>query len=651
MLETLNLVILIAAGLVAVSVFTSLVSFRVGAPLLLVFLLVGIAAGEDGPGGIAFSDARAAYFIGSIALAIILFDSGFRTRLSTFRLAAAPALVLATLGVGITSAVVGTAAHLLFGWSWVEGLLLGAIVGSTDAAAVFFLLRVGGVHLREMISATLEVESGSNDPMAIFLTMTLVSMITAGALDFDSGTAGGLALEFVQQMGIGFVAGLAGGYAIVQLVNRVNLEPALYPIVVLALALALSGATPLAGGSGFLAVYVAGITCGNVRIRQQPALKNFQGGMTWLGQIGMFLTLGLLATPSQFGEVALPGFVLAAILIFLARPIAVWLCLLPFGFTRAEIAFVSWVGLRGAVSILLAILPLIAELPNAQAIFNVTFLIVLTSLVLQGWTIRPMAKWLKLIVPARRGPVERIELELPGGLDHEIVCYTVHPASAVARGARIPRWARPTLILRNGKTIRLQKAGRPEAGDRVYILTNARQVPVLDALFAGAPEDEHDPALFGDFPLDPATRIADVGAAYGFRVERRDAELTLKKVMERELGDDIEPTDRVPYGDIDLVVRDINDDHEITGVGLAVEHVEPEEPVLPFFFSRQDLSRMSRRAASRLRMRRARKKVTARRLSAYETPRAAAGAEPKDDPAEHADTASKTAPAPKRPAS
>ena len=618
MLETLNLVILIASGLVAVSVFTSLVSFRVGAPLLLVFLLVGIAAGEDGPGGIAFSDARAAYFIGSIALAIILFDSGFRTRLSTFRLAAAPALVLATLGVGITSAVVGTAAHLLFDWSWVEGLLLGAIVGSTDAAAVFFLLRVGGVHLREMISATLEVESGSNDPMAIFLTMTLVSMITAGALDFDSGTAGGLALQFVQQMGIGLAAGLAGGYAMVQLVNRVNLEPALYPIVVLALALALSGATSLAGGSGFLAVYVAGITCGNVRIRQQPALKNFQGGMTWLGQIGMFVTLGLLATPSQFGEVALPGLVLAAVLIFVARPVAVWLCLLPFGFTRAEIAFVSWVGLRGAVSILLAILPLIAGLPNAQAIFNVTFLIVLTSLVLQGWTIRPMAKWLKLIVPARRGPVERIELELPGGLDHEIVCYTVHPASAVARGARIPRWARPTLILRDGKTIRLQKAGRPEAGDRVYILTNARQVPVLDALFAGAPEDEHDPALFGDFPLDPATRIADVGAAYGFRVERRDAELTLKQVMERELGDDIEPTDRVPYGDIDLVVRDINDDHGIIGVGLAVEHVEPEEPVLPFFFSRQDLSRMGKRAANRLRMRRARKKVTARRLSAYD---------------------------------
>ena len=260
MLETLNLVILIAAGLVAVSVFTSLVSFRVGAPLLLVFLLVGLAAGEDGPGGIAFSDTRTAYFIGSIALAIILFDSGFRTRLATFRLAAAPALALATLGVAITAGVVGAGAHYLFGWAWTDGLLLGAIVGSTDAAAVFFLLRVGGVNLREMISATLEVESGSNDPMAIFLTMTLLGMITAGTVEADAAAGADLALELVRQMGLGFVAGLAGGYAIVQIVNRVNLEPALYPIVVLALALALSGATSLVGGSGFLRFYDSQVT-------------------------------------------------------------------------------------------------------------------------------------------------------------------------------------------------------------------------------------------------------------------------------------------------------------------------------------------------------------------------------------------------------
>ena len=219
MLETLNLVILIAAGLVAVSVFTSLVSFRVGAPLLLVFLLVGLAAGEDGPGGIAFSDTRTAYFIGSIALAIILFDSGFRTRLATFRLAAGPALALATLGVAITAGVVGAGAHYLFGWTWTDGLLLGAIVGSTDAAAVFFLLRVGGVNLREMISATLEVESGSNDPMAI--------LPDDDAGRHDHGPArwrrtrrrARILPSSSSADGLGLVAGLAGGYAIVQIVT------------------------------------------------------------------------------------------------------------------------------------------------------------------------------------------------------------------------------------------------------------------------------------------------------------------------------------------------------------------------------------------------------------------------------------------------
>lgn len=618
MFETLNLLILIAAGLVALSVFTSLVSFRVGAPLLLVFLLVGLAAGEDGPGGIAFSDTRAAYFIGSIALTFILFDSGFRTRLATFRLAAAPAVALATLGVVLTAGVVGAAAHYLFGWAWTDGLLLGAIVGSTDAAAVFFLLRVGGVNLREMISATLEVESGSNDPMAIFLTVTLIGMITAGSMEADAAAGAELILEFVRQMGLGLLGGLAGGYAIVQIVNRIKLEAALYPILVLALALVLMTVTTLVGGSGFLAVYVAGILCGNVRMRQQPSLKKFQGGTTWLSQIGMFVTLGLLASPSQFGDVALQGFGLAAVLIFLARPFAVWLCLMPFGFSRSEIAFVSWVGLRGAVSILLAILPLISGLPNAQEIFNVTFLIVLTSLVLQGWTIRPMARWLKLTVPARMGPVDRIELELPGGQDHELVGYTVHPASPVARGERIPRWARPVLILREGRNIRLQKAGKPQPGDRLYILASPRQVPVLDTLFAAATQEENDPALFGDFDLDPETRLAELGALYGFHVNKADADLTLRAFMARELGDDVEPTDRVAYGDIDLVVRAIDDDHVITAVGLAVEHVEPAEPTLPFFFSREDFSKVARRMAGRIRRNRARAKVMARRKSAYD---------------------------------
>jgi cell volume regulation protein A len=333
---------------------------------------------------------------------------------------------------------------------------------------------------------------------------------------------------------------------------------------------------------------------------------------------------------------------------------------MPFGFSRSEIAFVSWVGLRGAVSILLAILPLISGLPNAQEIFNVTFLIVLTSLVLQGWTIRPMARWLKLTVPARMGPVDRIELELPGGQDLELVGYTVHPASPVARGERIPRWARPVLILREGRNIRLQKAGKPQPGDRLYILASPRQVPVLDTLFAAATQEENDPALFGDFDLDPETRLAELGALYGFHVNKGDADLTLRAFMMRELGDDVEPTDRVAYGDIDLVVRAIDDDHVITAVGLAVEHVEPAEPTLPFFFSREDIYKVARRIAGRIRRNRARVKVLARRKSAYDRPEAAeapaaavAAAAAQDTPpasgAPQTDTAGSPAPRPSAP--
>ncbi len=633
MIETMYLVILVAAGLVAISVFTSLISFRVGAPLLLVFLLVGLAAGEDGPGGIEFADARAAYFIGSIALAIILFDSGFQTRFSTLRMAAAPALTLATAGVGLTAMLMGTAAHFLLGWSWAEGFLLGSIVGSTDAAAVFFLLRVGGVHLREMISATLEVESGSNDPMAIFLTVTLVALLSAGASE-DAALLT-LLIQFAKQMGLGLILGLAGGYVIVQIVNRIQLEPALYPIVVLALALLLFAATSMIGGSGFLAVYVAGILCGNVRIRQAPALKRFQGGMTWLGQIGMFVTLGLLATPSQFGDVWVAGLALALFLIFIARPFAVWICLLPFGFIRSESAFISWVGLRGAVSILLAILPLISYLPNAQAIFNITFLIVLTSLVVQGWTIKPMARWLQLIVPPRHGPVERMELELPGGIDHELVAYRVHPESAVVHGGRIPRWARPVLVMRDGRSLRVQSAGRPQGNDRIYILTSSRQVPVLDQLFAPPAEGAHDPALFGDFALHPDAMLSEVGAVYGFEVEAEDQGLTLREFMSRELGDDIEPTDRVAYGNIDFIVRAIGEEHSVEQIGLAVEHIETAEPNLPFFFSREEIADFTRDRYRRFKAKRARKKVLRRRQAAE----AAAAAAKADASAEDGTTA------------
>ena len=347
------------------SALTSLISQRIGAPLLLVFLGIGILAGEDGLLGIDFDSGGTAYFIGSLALAIILFDSGFATPLSSYRVAAGPALTLATLGVVLTTGFVGAAAHWLFGTDWTQALLLGAIVASTDAAAVFFLLRAGGVVIRERVRATLEIESGANDPMAIFLTATLVEM---AAIDV-AGTAMGVELvaDFAAQIGLGLLLGAAGGGLIVLLLGRLRrFEAGLYPITALAGALVVFSATGLLGGSGFLAAYIAGLVAGNWPVRLAFRIRNFQVGMTWLAHIGMFLTLGLLATPSEFSAILWPAVGLAAVLILVARPLAVWPCLLPFGFNPREVLFVGWVGLRGAVSILLAICPGLAVSQEAR---------------------------------------------------------------------------------------------------------------------------------------------------------------------------------------------------------------------------------------------------------------------------------------------
>lgn len=515
MLDAMNIAILVAAGLVVISIVTSLVSFRVGAPLLLIFLGIGLAAGEDGL-GIPFSDAPAAYFIGSVALAIILFDSGFGTRVQTIRAAAWPSVTLATVGVLLTTGLVGVVAHQFLGFGWLEGMLMGAIISSTDAAAVFFLLRVGGITLRERIRSTLEIESGSNDPTAIFLTLTLVEFLAGGAAE---GLSWGLAKSFVIQMGLGGMFGFFGGQVIVQVINRLTLDRALYPIVMLSLALVLFAAVNMVGGSGFLAVYVAGIVAGNSRMQAEAMVRRFQAGLTWLAQITMFLVLGLLATPSRFADVALPAIVLALFLALVGRPLAVWLCLLPFGFSRNETTFVAWVGLRGAVSILLAILPLVGGLPNGEAYFNIAFIVVLTSLLIQGWTVRPLARWLGLIVPPQFGQLERIELELPGQASHELVAYRIRANSAVTSGERIPRWARPSLVIRDGHSMKFHRAGRLQPGDMVYIFTQPKQVYLLDRLFAGKlPVEADDREFYGDFGLDPDAKLSAVAEAYGFEL-------------------------------------------------------------------------------------------------------------------------------------
>jgi cell volume regulation protein A len=567
MIETYNGVLIVVALLAIVSIVSTLFSLRAGAPILLVFLVVGFMAGEDGLGNINFDNAEAAFVIGSIALALVLFDSGFGTPWRIFRLAAAPALTLATVGVILTAGLVATAAHVLFGLDWPQALLLGAIVGSTDAAAVFFLLRVGGIRVRERVRATLEVESGSNDPMAIFLVLGLVALLRS---DADAIGLETLSL-FATQMGLGLALGFAGGHAIVRIVNRLELEGALYPLLVAALALAVFSATNLAGGSGFLAVYVAGLVAGNRRIRRGNELKRFQQGLTWLAQIAMFVTLGLLATPSEFPAVLVPGIVLGLVLAFVARPLATVACLLPFGFSRAEHAFVGWVGLRGAVSILLAILPVAYGIDGGQMLLNLTFLIVLVSLVVQGWSIAPLARALKLVIPERAGAIERIQLDLPSEAAHELVAYRLHDDSPILGRSALPRWVKPALIVRDGQSIRSMRLDRLRAGDVIYVFVRPHRIPLLDRLIASPrPPEPGDREFFGEFEIAPETPIDELADFYGAIVNQDKRGQTVRRFLEREFGDAVEVGDRIGLGPIELVVRRLDEERRIAEVGLSI---------------------------------------------------------------------------------
>lgn len=564
----LDLVLLVCAALVALGIVTSLLSLRFGAPLLLVFLGVGLAAGEDGLGGIRFDDAHLVFTICSIALAVVLFDAGFETRWQSYRVAARPALVLATVGVLVTTTVFAYAARLVLGFDWPHALLLGAMVSSTDAAAVFFLLRVGGAVVRDRVRSTLEIESGTNDPMAIFLTTALLSIVATRS------EIGGwhLLLEFLREMGLGGALGVAGGWAIAALLRRLPLERALVPLLATSLALCLFAATNMLGGSGYLAVYLAGLVVGNARITEGVALRRFQGAFTWLGQIVMFITLGLFATPSEFVSLLGESLALAAVLVLVARPLAAALCLLPFGFSREETLLTGWVGLRGAVSLLLAILPLLAGVEHARTMFNVTFEIVLVSLLVQGWTLVPVARWLRQVVPARSGPVERNALDMPGLDGHELVCYRIAENSPIAAGATLPRWSRPSLVVRRGESMRIREAGPLQVGDLVYLIVTEERIALLDRIFAATRRPEKsDRQFFGDFALAPDVTLSDIAASYGVAVPLRDSGLTVSEALAREF--DSAPTvgDRLRLGKVELIVRDVGSDGRVAEVGLALK--------------------------------------------------------------------------------
>jgi potassium/hydrogen antiporter len=405
-LDFLTLPLLAAAALVFFSVLAGVFSARVGFSFLLVFLVVGTLAGVDGPGGLVFDDFRLSFWVGNVALAVILLDGGLRTDFATFRTGLKPALWLATAGVVLCTGITAVAAHFLLALSWPLALLVGAIVGSTDAAAVFSLLKSSGVQLNERVAATLEIESGMNDPMAVFLTVSLIGIALAASAAPMAGPdldAAALLIAMVHQLGWGAALGLASGFGLGWLLMRLGRGPdgggGIRALLIVSGGLAVYAATTWLGGSGFLAVYAMGVIAGNRARRQvRPALSAMDG-YAWLSQASMFLLLGLLVTPSDLLRTLWPALGVSLALMLVARPLSVWLCLAPLRFSRNEIAFVSWVGLRGAVPIVLAVFPVMAGVAGAHTFFNVAFVVVITSLLLQGSTIAWSARWLGVALP------------------------------------------------------------------------------------------------------------------------------------------------------------------------------------------------------------------------------------------------------------
>ncbi len=565
-----------AAGLLLVlSIVAAVPADRSGVPLLVVFLAIGMLAGENGPGGVDFDSIEAAHLLGTAALAVILFDGGLHTPLSSFRTGFGPGLTLATAGVLITALVTAGGALLMFEVSWAMALLLAAMVSSTDAAVVFYLLRARGIQVHSRVRNTLEIESGVNDPLAIFLTLALIAWLTSDG----GGSVPEIGVLLVGQITGGLVVGVAGGFLLTLLVNRLRLAISLYPLLALSGGLLVYGAAAVPGGSGFLAAYLAGLILGNRARVARRGIQRFHDGMAWLCQIGLFLMLGLLVTPSRLTdiEVVVPALTVALVLIFLARPFAVWLCLLPFRFSRQQVLFVSWVGLRGAVPIVLSLFPLLAGVSGSQRIFDVVFFVVLISLLLQGWTVGPVARRLGLLLPREQPDATRIDMQRPEG--YELVVCELPPDCPATRSTigalQPPSNVRLITVLRNGEPVPLVAEMPIQARDVLYLLVPTREARMQERFdhwldVVGTAHEAAEQAFFGEFVVDATAPMEAFASMYlgGVATDARPDD-TVGRYVARRLRHRPSEGDRIRLRGVLVAVRETDGDR-IASVGVRL---------------------------------------------------------------------------------
>jgi potassium/hydrogen antiporter len=570
-LDAVSLAILLGSLLVLTGILSSLIALRFGAPLLLVFLLLGMLAGEGGPGGIKFDDVGAAYTVGSIALALILFDGGLRTRFASLRNVLWPAVMLSTVGVLITTLLTAPVAKFALGIGWIEAMLIGAVVASTDAAAVFFLINARGLRLRPRVRAVLEVESGTNDPFAIFLALILVEILLLGGQSWSHGL-----ISFVREAVLGFIIGFAGGQIITLVLNRVALAQGLHAPFVAVSALVVFAFANAVYASGFLAVYLAGLVVGNNQTRAHNSVVVFLDAVTWLAQIVMFVLLGLLAWPHRLTETLFGAIAVALALMFFARPAAVFLCLAPFKFHLNEKIFISWVGLRGAVGIFLASIPLLVGIPGAHIYFDVAFVVVLLSLLVQGWSVAVAARRLDIAFTRADIIPRRVELDLPGQLAREIVGYPVPANSPFLRRGLIPNWARPTLVIRNEEILTPAEADPVREGDYIYLLAPPEKAQALDRFFVRMPPPAlPDPRLLGDFFVPGTATLGALAEIYGLQVAADHTDVTLTDYFSEQLRRRPKVGDIVALGPIALLAHKV-ESGTVATVGLRL--AEPETP-------------------------------------------------------------------------
>ena len=567
-LDTVSIGILLGALLVLVGILSSLIAMRFGAPLLLVFLLLGMLAGESGPGGIKFDDVRSTYVVGSIALALILFDGGLRTRLATFRSVLAPALVLATLGVLLTAALTAPVARYVLGMGWTEAFLVGAVVASTDAAAVFFLVHAKGLRLRPRVGAILEVESGINDPFAVFLTIVLVEFLLIGGDHSWQHVVISLASEAV----LGTIIGIIGGRAMVLVLNRLGLRAG--PARALRRH---QRAGDLRAGAGAARLGVPRRLSGRDGSRQPPdAGAQHRGGVPGRRNLAGADRDVRPARPPRLAAGAAQNVVAGAsrcacVDAYLRGRWRYFCCFAPFRFAWREKVFISWVGLRGAVGIFLASIPLLVGLPNAQVYFDIAFVVVLTSLLIQGWSIAWAARILHIALPRHDPLPRRVELDLPGQLEQEIVGYPVPANSPYLRRGLLPSWARPTLVVRDEKIL---SPGRGRAGARRAITSTCwrrrkrrrrstassstcrrRRVPIRRCWEISS--------------LPATTRSASWRRFTGSRSRRRKPRSRWPIISRRALHRTPKQGDTLPLGTIALVAHRVTDGR-VTSVGLRL---------------------------------------------------------------------------------